>query len=846
MRKISLITLLLTLTFTFSYAAKLVKPEKVWVYGPINVVQPLMMDSVDLKGEKYKPENLLSTPINFPEQAHFSTQITPENNDFFKLHKPQSGSAFYLISFYVNSNAYGKAKIKVTAPERFELYVDNAKKADKKSVEDSLSNAKSAEYNLLGRVNSSRVIIKYLATADSKVSPAFKVEIHTDSTNKAEYSFADKPSTRITIEDILIGKRVNSCSVSPSGRFVLLRYTTTNNEGKNQSSIEVYDTKQKRVVLSENDNRNQLNWMPKSDLLRYFQDTDNGWSLFTLDPSTNQVQLIAQNLPKETYTFSPDEKTLYYPKKETIDAASPKGLTRILAPDDRQGNYRNRYSIYQYQIETGLSQALTFGRNTAYIRDISSDGNLILLFTTEEDLSERPFQKNSLYLLDLQTMKTDTLWQNERFVSGDISFSPDAKQILVTGGAESFNGIGLNIKSGQIANSYDTQAYIFDIATKQVEPITKDFYPSISSYTWSKNDNIIYFRAEDKDRLLVFSYNPKTKQYKKLPLQEELIGSFSLAKSSNMAAYVGSSTSNSRRAYFLDLKKMNSTLLADPYGERLDKLTLGEVKDWDFISQAGDTIQGRYYLPPNFDPNKKYPMIVYYYGGTSPTQRTFETTYPLHVYAANDYVVYTLNPSGTTGFGQEFAARHVNAWGKLTADEIIEGTKKFAEEHSFVQGDKIGCIGASYGGFMTQYLLTQTDIFAAGVSHAGISSISSYWGEGYWGYSYSAGASAGSYPWNNKELYVEQSPLFNADKVTTPLLLLHGTADTNVPPGESIQMFTALKLLGKPVELIMVEGENHAIYDFQKRISWNHTIYAFFDKWLKGDDSWWEELYKVK
>ena len=147
---------------------------------------------------------------------------------------------------------------------------------------------------------------------------------------------------------------------------------------------------------------------------------------------------------------------------------------------------------------------------------------------------------------------------------------------------------------------------------------------------------------------------------------------------------------------------------------------------------------------------------------------------------------------------------------------------------------------------MTQYLQTQTDLFAAAVSHAGISNIASYWGEGYWGYLYSGTASAGSYPWNNPDLYVRQSPLFRADKINTPLLLLHGTADTNVPIGESIQMYIALKILNKPVEFIQVESENHAIYDYDKRIQWNYAIYAWFTKWLKGDSRWWDSMYGDK
>ena len=209
-------------------------------------------------------------------------------------------------------------------------------------------------------------------------------------------------------------------------------------------------------------------------------------------------------------------------------------------------------------------------------------------------------------------------------------------------------------------------------------------------------------------------------------------------------------------------------------------------------------------------------------------------------------MVYVVQPSGAAGFGQEFAARHVNSWGLMTADDIIEGTKKFCAEHSFVDASKIGCIGASYGGFMTQYLQTVTDIFAAAISHAGISDITSYWGEGYWGYSYSEVASAGKYPWNARDMYTQQSPLFNADKIHTPLLFLHGTADTNVPIGESIQMFTALKLLGRETAFVAVKDQNHHILDYQKRLKWQETIFAWFSKYLKNDASWWEALYPEK
>ncbi len=818
-------------------------PSTIRSFKPIEVTKPVLLDSTNLKDTKFSDDMLLSYSIAFPEQSKFDNLLKPDTAGYFNLDKPKSGYEFQLLSFYLSGDRYGKGKLTVTSPNKLEIWIDNNKKGTKSAVNDSLHQAGSVDASLNGFTSNARVVVKLLASAEDKLNPAVKIEVKPEKDDSTlVYTFDNAPSRRININDIIEGNRISNTSISPSGRFVLMRLSTTLPGGRVKGYVEVLDTKDNKIVLSESSSRQMLNWMPKSDLLFYVEDTENGRTLYTLNPLNNTSSILADNLPRESFRFAPDEKSLFFSTKESISASSPAGLKRLIGIDDRQSHNRDRYFINRFFIESGLTQQLTFGKQTASLNDITEDASKLLFSVSEEDLSERPFRKSSLFMLDLHTMEIDTIWKNERFV-GYAQFSPDAKQLLIQGSPESFNGIGLNIKEGQIANSYDSQAYIMDLGTRKITPITKNFDPSISSQFWNKADNNIYFRGENGDRVSMYRYNTKNSKFEQLKLNEDVIQSFNMSKDGRWATYTGVSVSNSSRGYLLDLKSLKSTLIADPYAERLNTLALGEVKDWTFESSFGDIIDGRYYLPPNFDASKKYPLIVYYYGGTSPTSRGFESTYPLHVYAAQDYVVYVVQPSGTTGYGQEFSARHVNAWGKQTADEIIEGVQKFVEAHPFVDGTKIGNIGASYGGFMTQYLITQTDLFTASVSHAGISNITSYWGEGYWGYSYSSGASAGSYPWNNPEMYVEQSPLFNADKITTPLMLLHGTADTNVPMGESIQMYTGLKLLGKEVEFIQVEGENHAIYDYNKRISWNHAIYAWFAKWLKEDSRWWDSMF---
>ena len=340
--------------------------------------------------------------------------------------------------------------------------------------------------------------------------------------------------------------------------------------------------------------------------------------------------------------------------------------------------------------------------------------------------------------------------------------------------------------------------------------------------------------------------NPSKGTIEKLPLEGDDIYRFDLSTHSPTMAWLGYKTMEQASAYVVSLQNLKKARCLFDGKTTLGKAELGTCQDWNYVNSKGETVYGRLYLPKDFDATKKYPMIVYYYGGCSPTSRSFESPYAPQIWNSLGYIAYIVQPSGATGFGQEWASRHVNTAGQGPAEDIIEGVKKICEEHPYINKEKIGCMGASYGGFMTQYLQTITDIFACAVSHAGISNHTSYWGEGYWGYSYSEVSMANSYPWSHKDLFVNHSPLFNADKIHTPLLLLHGDSDTNVPIIESLQMFTALKLLGREVALVEVKGENHHILDYAKKEKWLATQMAWFQRWLKDDPSWWEVLYPKK
>ena len=814
------------------------------VSGPLFLQKPVISDTVNVSGYKYDARQMLRTTISptaFRQNAFAMTSDTATG--FFTInHDVSDRASLYFFNFTVTANAFAKARLKVTSPQAIEVYVNNVRVADKSSIQKSAENAQSADWSMTMEPRSYNVTVKCLTMNNDSLPPAVKIVFETASPEVlAKLNIAPAMEKRpYTIFDVLEGERPTGISISADGRYAFLRSAIVLPGGNRRAASKIYNLSNGRTVISGED-RN-WRWMPKGSRMYYTLTGASGRQLIIVDITTMQETVVAESIPDGNFQWSPDESFLIYSVTDRPSDRRDGGLRQILTPQDRQAGWRSRSFPHRYDLSTGVLQPLVYGFRTASISAVSPDGQYIVFSTSRDNYTERPFSLRTICMLRLSDMKIDTLWHDIKHGSV-ASFSPDGKQLLLTGGPEAFDNIGKCPTVSGIPNSYDTQAYIYDIATKNIKPITLNFDPTVSRAIWNKADNNIYFVVTEEDYTNLYRFNTRRETFEKISLPVDVLQSLDLADGTLTAVGTGQSVSHFATAFSIDLRNNRTTMLDNPMNDVMEKLQLGKVDDWNFISSGGDEIKGRVYYPYNFDKDKKYPLIVYYYGGTTPVNRTFDGRYPAHLYAAKGYVVYVIQPSGTIGFGQEFSARHVNAWGKYTADEIIEGTKKFCEAHTFINPTKIGCIGASYGGFMTMYLLTQTDIFAAGISHAGISNITSYWGDGYWGYAYSGAASAESYPWNNHDLYIGQSPLFSADKMNTPLLLLHGAVDTNVPPAESMQMFTALKILDKPVELILIDGEDHHIIDYDKRIRWNNSIFAWFAKWLQDDDSWWYEMF---
>lgn len=655
----------------------------------------------------------------------------------------------------------------------------------------------------------------------------------------------------LTLADVLDLPQISSVAVSPDGTLVaagIARVVAGSDDG--ESWLEVRAAKDGGLVRTWRGGVSvgQVGWAPVGRKLSYVaRDRREGGkesaTLWTADLDTGAVAAIVERVEGFAgYRWAPDGASVVYSvtKKAEPDARGVRLRENLL---DRETGYRDKSFLWQVAVPGGATRRLTAGGVTTDLGGFSPDGKRLLVVREVQDTEARPFTRKEIWEVTLDTLYgkklRDCRWLNA------VQYAPDGKRLLLVAGPSEFGDLGRAVPEGTIPNETDGQLYLFDPSTGQAETLTRNFDPSVEGAFWSRADGKIYLRVAEHDGTSLYRYDPSTKDFARLDAGGPVVHEFGFAERAAVGACAASGPWRPESLSVVDLGGGAARTIATPAADAFANVRTGKLESFVAKAATGASIDGRVYLPPGFDPSAaaKYPAIVYYYGGTLAVLEEYGGRYPKEWWAAHGYVVYVPEPSGATGYGQARSAAHVNDWGKIASEEILDGTRAFLAAYPAVDPKRVGCIGASYGGFMTMLLVTKTDLFAAAVAHAGISNLASYWGEGNWGYSYGALATADSYPWNRKDIYVDRSPLYHADKVKTPILLTHGAVDTNVPPGESESFYTALKLTGAPVELLTVEGQDHHIVDHAKRKVWSRSILAWFDRWLKGQPAWWDDLY---
>lgn len=616
------------------------------VRDAIEVRTPIMNDSINPKGEKHSTKMLLKTPVVLDLPDAPLQSLTVDTAGYLTLDKADKNSKIYVLKTQIRAERFLKGKLKVTSPVRWEVFIDEVSKQTKDAAEDSISSASSRDIALtLEPERDYEITIKLLSTAEDKAAPTLKCEFIKDNKFKDIACTLDpNAKKRFSLDNTVYGNRVISVAISPSGKYLLTRYWNNHAAKRSRTYCQLTELKTGKVLLDNA--RDGMRWMPKSDKLYYTVTALSGNDVITLDPATLNEETLLKGIPEQSFTWSPNEDFLiYYPREEGEKEQG--ALRRIVSPADRIPNTRGRSFLAKYNIANGVSERLTYGNHSTYLQDISPDGKFMIYSTSKENITQRPFSLSSLYLVDLETLKVDTLFHDERFLGG-ASYSPDGKQLLLTASPEAFGGIGKNCGNHPIANDFDTQAFIMDLATRKIQPITKDFNPTVSPLQWNRGDGCIYFNTDDGDCKNIYRYSPKNNSFEKLNLETDVTSAFTLSEyNPGIAAYIGQSDHNAGVAYLYDMKKKTSRLLADPLKPILDQIELGKTEPWNFTASDGTIITGKMCLPPNFDPNKKYPMLVYYYGGTTPTTRGISNPYCAQLFASRDYVVYVIQPSGT-------------------------------------------------------------------------------------------------------------------------------------------------------------------------------------------------------
>ena len=447
--------------------------------------------------------------------------------------------------------------------------------------------------------------------------------------------------------------------------------------------------------------------------------------------------------------------------------------------------------------------------------DISPDGRELVF---ARNVEERPeLSTNSdLFLAPTSGAAQPVRITTRRGADTAPKYSPDGKWIAWRSQA----------RPGYESDLWEL--WLYNRSTRATTRLAADFPNWIDSLTWSPDSRTLYVTSPEKGKVAIYEVTLEGK-YKQI-LSQGSASALTVSRDGRTLYFELASLRRPADIYSLT-RDGKLTQVTHDNDALLGALAMGETSEMWWTGAEGVNVHGYLVKPPRFDATKKYPAIVLIHGGPQGAwSDAWSYRWNPQMFAARGYVVLMPNPRGSTGFGQQFVEEISADWGGRVYTDIMNGVDKLAEL-PYVDANRLGAAGASYGGYMVNWILGHTDRFKALVSHASVFNLVSMWGvtEELW---FPEWEFKGT-PWENPEMYERWSPHRFARNFKTPTLVSHGELDFRVPIGEGIQLFTTLQRRGVPSRFLYFPDEGHWVLKPQNSKLWYTTALDWFDQWVK-------------
>ncbi|MEX2303290.1 MAG: S9 family peptidase [Bryobacterales bacterium] len=367
-------------------------------------------------------------------------------------------------------------------------------------------------------------------------------------------------------------------------------------------------------------------------------------------------------------------------------------------------------------------------------------------------------------------------------------------------------------------------------ATGELVNLTETLDRWVTSITWSSDSARLFFTAEDRGREPIMMVPATGGGVKMIVFGDAHHGDIQFAPDGRSIVYTGHSGSHPTEIFRGVSSGGAPAQLTHFNDEMLNEYRLDELEQVSYRSSDGATVEGFLAKPPNFDMQKKYPLLLLIHGGPQGAWgESWSYRWNPQVFAAAGFVVFMPNPRGSTGYGQSFIDAIRGDWGGQAYLDIMAGVDHVSRR-PYVDSGRMAAAGASYGGYMINWMLGHTDRFRAFVSHAGVYDLESMFGatEELW---FPLWEFHGT-PWDNPEMYERWSPSKYVANFKTPTMVVHGEKDYRVPSTQGMQLFTALQSRGIPSRFLYFPDEGHWILKPRNSLYWHQSVIDWLKSWV--------------